>query len=67
MSEIQTIGIGQIGITPVPIYNINPSIPQAPPITLQIGSPIINVPGCVKYNPANKNSIKLNEEMIAFF
>lgn len=62
MSEIQTIGIGQIGITPVPIYNINPSIPQAPPITLQIGSPIINVPGCVKFNPANKNSIKLVDQ-----
>ena len=62
MSEIQTIGIGQIGITPVPIYNINHSVPQAPPITLQIGSPIINVPGCVKYNPANKSSIKLVDQ-----
>lgn len=59
MSEIQIIGIGQIDIKPFPIYNINHSIPQTPPVTLSIGSPIIDVPGCVKYNPANKNSIEL--------
>ena len=54
MSEIQIIGIGQIDIKPFPIHNINHSIPQTPPVTLSIGSPIIDVPGCVKYNPANK-------------
>ena len=59
MSEIPTIGIGQINVTPIPVHNINLSIPFTPPVTLQIGSPIVDVPGCVKFNPANKNSIEL--------
>ena len=53
MPEIQTIGINYIGINAIPLPNINFSIPQTPPVTLSIGSPIIDVPGCVKYNPAN--------------
>ena len=59
MPEIQTIGINYIGINSIPLPNINFSVPQTPPVTLSIGSPIIDVPGCVKYNPANKNSIEL--------
>ena len=59
MPEIQTIGINYIGVNAIPLPNINFSIPQTPPVTLSIGSPIIDVPGCVKYNPANKNSIEL--------
>ena len=62
MPEIQTIGINYIGINSIPLPNINFSIPQTPPVTLSIGSPIIDVPGCVKYNPANKNSIKLVDQ-----
>ena len=59
MPEIQNIGINYIGINAITLPNINFSIPQTPPVTLSIGSPIIDVPGCVKYNPANKNSIEL--------
>ena len=59
MPEIQTIGINYIGINAIPLPNINFSIPQTPPVTLSIGSPVIDIPGCVKYNPANKNSIEL--------
>ena len=59
MPEIQSIGINYIGVNAIPLPNINFSIPQTPPVTLSIGSPIIDVPGCVKYNPANKNSIEL--------
>ena len=59
MPEIQTIGINYIGVNSISLPNINFSIPQTPPVTLSIGSPIIDVPGCVKYNPANKNSIEL--------
>jgi len=57
--EIQTIGINYIGVNSIPLPNINFLVPQTPPVTLSIGSPIIDVPGCVKYNPANKNSIEL--------
>ena len=59
MPEIQSIGINYIGVNAISLPNINFSIPQNPPVTLSIGSPIIDVPGCVKYNPANKNSIEL--------
>ena len=62
MPEIQTIGINYIGVNSIPLPNVNFSIPQTPPITLSIGSPIIDVPGCVKYNPANKSSIKLVDQ-----
>ena len=41
-----------------PIQNI----PFSPPVTLTIGSPIIQVPGCVVFNPANEKSIKLVTE-----
>ena len=59
MPKIQTIGINYIGINEIPLPNINFSIPQTPPVTLSIGSPIIDVPGRANYNPANKNSIEL--------
>ena len=62
MPEIQTIGINYIGVNAIPLPNINFSIPQTPPVTLSIGSPIVDVPGCVKYNPANTNSIKLVDQ-----
>ena len=59
MSEIPAIGIGQINVNSIPVNNINLSTPFTPPVTLQIGSPIVDIPGCVKFNPANKNSIEL--------
>ena len=57
MPEIQTIGINYIGINSIPLPNINFSIPQTPPVTLSIGSPIIDVPGCVKYNTYGGSSL----------
>jgi len=59
VSEIPTIEIDQINVTPISVHTINLSVPFSPPVTLQIGSPIVDVPGCVKFNPANKNSIEL--------
>ncbi len=54
----------EIRITDIPNYNldIQRNIPKTPPVTLEIGSPILQVPGCVEYNPANKKSNKLSEE-----
>ena len=66
MTEIPEIGIPDIDaqITDIPDYNLETqlNIPRTPAVTLQIGSPIIQLPGCVEYNPANKKSNKLKEE-----
>ena len=66
MTEIPEIGIPDIDsqITDIPDYNLETqlNLPQTPAVTLQIGSPIIQLPGCVEYNPANKKSNKLKEE-----
>ena len=44
------------------IQDINSTLPNSPPVTLTIGSPIINLPGCIKYNITNKKSNELIEE-----
>ena len=66
MAEIPEIGIPDIDaqITDIPDYNLETqlNLPQTPAVTLQIGSPIIQLPGCIEYNPANKKSSKLKEE-----
>ena len=36
--------------------------PQAPPISLTLGTPIIDLPGCVEYNRANKESKNLVDD-----
>ena len=62
MSEINQILIDTVSI-PNSNFHLSPiSIPRNPPITLQIGSPIIEVPGCVIFNPANEKSLNLINE-----
>ena len=50
MPEIREIGVGRIGITEIPVWRSIPpqSIPSEPPITLMLGFPIANIPGCVE-------------------
>ena len=64
MSEINQININKLEIIPINSYIHTPiqSIPFSPPVTLTIGSPIIQVPGCVIFNPANEKSINLINE-----
>ena len=64
MSEINQININNLEIIPINSYIHTPiqALPQAPPVTLTIGNPIIQVPGCVVFNPANEKSIKLVTE-----
>tara|TARA_B100001287_G_C22570354_1_gene475908 strand:- start:100 stop:843 length:744 start_codon:yes stop_codon:yes gene_type:complete len=64
MPDIPDIKIGDIFLPKTNILQIKSLniLPPTVPVTLQIGSPIIEVPGCVKYNPANKKSQKLLEE-----
>ena len=66
MNEIPDIEVGTINdiniVIPSYIFNEINSIPNIPPVSLSIGLPIINIPGCVEFHPANKKSNKLKEE-----
>ena len=50
MPEIPEIGVGRINVPEIPEWRALPpqSIPDAPPITLQLGFPVADVPGCVE-------------------
>ncbi len=66
MNEIPDIEVGTINdiniVIPSHIFNEINSIPNTPPVSLSIGLPIIDIPGCVEFHPANKKSNKLKEE-----
>ena len=66
MTEIPEIGIHNIEIrtTQIPDYDsvLKLNIPRTPPVTLSIGSPIIELPGCVEYNSGNKESNQLVDD-----
>ena len=66
MNDIPDIEVGTINdiniVIPSYIFNEINSIPNIPPVSLSIGLPIINIPGCVEFHPANKKSNKLKEE-----
>ena len=50
MPEIPEIGVGRIEITEIPVWRSIPpqSIPSAPPVTLMLGFPVADIPGCVE-------------------
>ena len=60
MPEIPEIGIKDVSVPEIPAWQALPpkSLPTAPPITLQIGFPVADVPGCVE----TRNSQPGNEE-----
>ena len=53
MPEIRDVKINEIGIPPVRSIFTGPpqAIPNSPPVTVTIGSPIVDIPGCVEFNP----------------
>jgi len=53
MPEIREIQIRSLDIPSVPYYLMSPtqSLPASPAVTLQIGTPIIDLPGCVEAHP----------------
>jgi hypothetical protein len=59
--EINEIKVRSLDIPDVPEYLLSPtlSVPNVPPVTTIIGTPIINIPGCVEtYESDNKNLIE---------
>jgi len=53
MPEIREIQIRELNVPSVPDYLMYPtqSLPVAPAVTLQIGTPIVDLPGCVEAHP----------------
>ena len=70
MEEIPDITIGtnlnimspQVARIPEFYFPLTYSTPQAPPVSLSLGTPIIDLPGCVEYNRANKESKNLVDD-----
>jgi len=48
--EIPEIGVGRIGVPEIPTWRSIPpqSIPSEPPVTLMLGFPVADIPGCVE-------------------
>ena len=65
--EIPEIGIQSVGIDRIEVPNIHYYVPhtQTVPFILNIGSPVVNIPGCVKYHPDaadNRETPNLKED-----
>lgn len=64
MEEIPDIEIRSLSIPEIPSYILEPSrsIPITSPVTVQLGFPIVNLPGCVQSNkeknPKNTSLLK---------
>jgi len=70
MEQIPDINIGsnlnirdlQVSRIPEFYFPLTYSTPQAPPVSLNLGTPIIDLPGCVEFNRANKKSENLVDD-----
>jgi len=70
MEQIPDINIGsnlnirdlQVSRIPEFYFPLTYSTPQAPPVSLNLGTPIIELPGCVEFNRANKKSESLVDD-----
>ena len=70
MEQIPDINIGsnlnirdlQVSRIPEFYFPLIYSTPQAPPVSLNLGTPIIELPGCVEFNRANKESQSLVDD-----
>jgi hypothetical protein len=61
MPEIPEIGVRTVSVPEIPAWRSMPpqSIPNAPPVTLQLGFPVAEIPGCVETRntqPGNKDA-----------
>jgi len=62
--EIREINIRSLDIPELPGYLISPtvSLPQTPPVTTLIGTPIIDIPGCVEAHESNNSNDNLIQD-----
>ena len=59
-----TVNIRDLQVSRIPefYFPLTYSTPKAPPVSLSLGTPIIELPGCVEYNRANKESKNLVDD-----
>ena len=64
MPEIRDIQIRSLDVPTIPDYLMSPpqALPVAAPVTVQIGTPIVNIPGCVEAHEANNGSKTLQTD-----
>jgi len=64
MPEIREIQIRSLEIAPIPDWLMRPpqAIPPVVPVTQNIGTPIVNIPGCVESHPDAGKSKTLAED-----
>ena len=64
MAPIPDIGVRYIYVPPVPDWSIPTpdSIPQASPVTLNLGWPIVELPGCVEARETSGNNQLLEDD-----
>ena len=64
MVEIRDIQVREINVPPIPDWLMSPptAIPASAPVTVQIGIPIIDMPGCVESHTAGNNNKELHED-----
>ena len=70
MPEIRDIGINNLRIRDVRIPEVpkwmssDPpvAVPILPPVTMEIGTPIVNIPGCVEAHKDNQENVNLKNE-----
>lgn len=66
--EIREIGtrdirIRELNIPPVrDVFSTSPSLPYAPPVTVNIGVPVVDIPGCVEAHESNNGSKTISED-----
>ena len=62
--EIREINVRSLDIPELPGYLISPtvSLPQTPPVTTLIGTPIIDIPGCVEAHESNNSNNNLIQD-----
>ena len=65
--SIPNIGIQEVGVNEIQIPNVTKTVPiyQPPPVVVNIGVPIVDMPGCVKFHPdakRNREQPNLKEE-----
>ena len=63
--RLNNIGIRDIVIQDVPKWmSSDPpvALPVMPPVTMELGTPIVNIPGCVEAHKDNRENVNLKEE-----
>ena len=62
--NVRVVYVNQIADTRIWVQNPSASVPQAPPVTIRAGSPIVDMPGCVKVHKENSKTQNRNKMLV---